>query len=30
MLKNMTPEQRMQFEELAKKKDESKVDELDW
>jgi L1 cell adhesion molecule like protein len=29
MLKNMTPEQRMQFEELAKKKDESKVDELD-
>lgn len=29
MLKNMTPEQRMQFEELAKKKEENKIDELD-
>jgi hypothetical protein len=29
MLKNMTPEQRMQFEELAKTKEENKIDELD-
>lgn len=29
MLKNMTPEQRMQFEELAKNKEENKIDELD-
>ena len=29
MLKNLSPEQKMQFEELVKKKEENKIDELD-